>query len=187
MRATKILSTDQELVTRFLAALGRGLVIAGRGRSARPGFFIFASNFIREYLEPDYFKKEDVLLKALIDGGFPADEGPVGAMRLEHEKSREISQVLYDAAKAWQGGDEGARAEVVWATSEYTDIMRHHFERLRTLINPLLDQTVTAQDEQRIAEQLTLIEFADREAEGTEKYIKIVQMLEEEASDWESH
>jgi hemerythrin-like domain-containing protein len=185
MRISKILSTDQDLVARFLAALGKGLVIAGHSKTARPGFFIFASNFIREYLEPEYLKKEGVLLQALEDSGFPGNEGPVGAMRREHQKSREISQTLYGAARAWQAGDESGRAEVVWATSQYTDLMRHHFERLRNLIHPLLEQTVTPEGEQKIAEDLNLIAFADREAEAPDKYSKIVDMLEEEVNSWE--
>jgi hemerythrin-like domain-containing protein len=185
MRATRILSADQELVTRFLAALGRGLVVAGRSKGARPGFFIYGASFIRDYMEPVYFQKEEVLLKALENCGFPPDEGPVGAMRQEYQKSREASAMLAEAAKAWQGGDDGGRAEVVWATSEYTSLMRSHFERLRNLIHPLLDQWVTPDDELRIAEELNLIEFADREAEPMDKYTKIVQMLEDEVSDWE--
>jgi len=185
MRVTRILSNEQELVARFLAVLGRGLVIAGRGKSARPGFFVYSSNFIQEYLELNYLRKEEVLLKALEDAGFPADEGPVGQMRAEQEKSREISGVLSQAAKSWQGGDEGGRPEVVWATSEYTDLMRHHFERLKNLIYPLLEQTVTPEGEQRIAETLNHIEFSDHEAQSPDKYVKIVQMLEEEVKDWE--
>ena len=185
MRATRILSSDQAIVTRFLAALGRGLIIAGRSKGARPGFFIFAASFICDYMEPIYFQKEDILLNALERCGFPPDEGPVGAMRQEYRKSRQASAMLAEAAKAWQGGDEGSRAEVVWATSEYAALMRSHFERLKNLIHPLLEQWITPDDEQRIAEELNLIEFADREAEPMDKYVKIVQMLEEEVSDWE--
>ena len=184
MKVTRMLNAEQELVARFLAVLGRGLVIAGSSKSGRPGFFLYASNFIREYLEPDYLMKEEVLLKALEDAGFPPDEGPVGGMRSEHEKSQEISAMLFDAAKAWQAGDEAGRAEVIWATSEYTELMRHHFERLKNLIHPLLEQTVTEEGEQRIAGALNRIEFADRETATPDKYAKIVEMLEEEVKDW---
>lgn len=186
MRVTRILNAEQGLVERFLAILGRGLVAAGQGKSARPAFFVLASNFIREYLEPDYLEKEEVLLKALEDAGFPPDEGPVGGMRAERNKSREISVVLFEAARAWQGGTETGRAEVIWASSQYTGLMRHHFEQLKNLIHPLLEQTVTAEDETRIAEALNRIEFADREAQSPDKYKKIVEMLEEEVKDWES-
>ena len=185
MRVTRILSADQDLVARFLAALGKGLVAAGHSHVARPGFFIYASNFIQEYLEPVYFRKEEVLLRALQDCGFPADEGPVGGMREEYAKCRVASKMLIEGAKAWQAGDETGRPEVVWASSEYTGILRHHFEQLRNLINPLLEQWITPDDEQRIAEELNLLAFEDHEAEPVDKYVKIVQMLEEELHDWD--
>src|SRR5512142_3112178 len=174
MRPTRILSKDQELVTRFLAVLGRGLVIASRSKTARPGFFIYASNFIREYLEGEYFKKEDVLLQALEECGFPEDSGPVGGMRAEHAKSQQISKILAEAARAWQAGDDSGRAEAIYSTSEYTGVMHHHFEQLRNLINPLLEQTITPEGELKIAEALNRIAFADREDQTPVKYQKIV-------------
>ena len=184
MRVTRILNTDQELVARFLAILGKGLVIASRNKSARPGFFVVAAQFMREYLEPGYLRKEEVLLKALEDCGFSPDSGPLGAMRAEHVKSQETSLILAEAAKAWKAGDEHGRAEAVWATSEYTGLMHRHFERLRTLINPLLEQTVTEEGEQKIAAELNRLQFDGREDQSPEKYGRIVQMMEEEVSDW---
>jgi hemerythrin-like domain-containing protein len=186
MRATRILKQDQDLVGRFLAVLGRGLVVASRNKTARPAFFIVAGNFIHEFLEPQYLAKESVLLQALEDCGFARDSGPVGNMRAEHVKSREIAQMLSEAARAWQAGDETGRAEVVWATSEYTDLMRHHFERLRNLINPLLEQSVTEEGELKIAEDLNRIEFADRAVEDPEKYNKLIKLLDDEVRDWEA-
>ncbi len=185
MRVTKVLTDDQKFVERFVAVLGKGLVLASRSKRARPGFFLFASNFMQGYLEPDYLNKEDVLLQALEDCGFPGDSGPVGMMRAEHARSRALSQAIGEAAKAWQGGDDSGRAEAIYATSEYTGLMHHHFERLRNLINPLLEQTITPEAELQVAERLNKIAFADREEQTPAKYLKMVQMLEEEARDWE--
>jgi hemerythrin-like domain-containing protein len=186
VRVTRILSKDQEFVARFLAVLGRGLVIASRSKTARPGFFIFASNFMREYLESEYFKKEDVLLQALVECGFPGDSGPVGGMRADHSKSRLLSATLAEAAKAWQAGDESGRAESIYTTSEYTGLMHHHFEQLRRLINPLLEQTITPEGELKVMEELNRLEFAVHDDQAPTSFPKIVDMLEEEAKDWES-
>lgn len=185
MRIIRVLKADQDLVAHFLAVLGRGLTVAGHSNAARPGFFIFAGKFIRGYLEPQYFRKEDVFLKALEDCGFAGDEGPVGNMRQEHEKSRRISETLFRAAKDWQGGDESGRAEVIFTTSEYTDLMRHHFDRLKNLIYPLLEQSVPVEAEENIAEDLNHIAFEDTEAGSVDEYIKMVQMLEDEVKEWE--
>lgn len=185
MRATKILSEDQEFVGRFLAILGKGLVVASHSKVARPGFFVFAADFMQGYLEPEYLQKEDILLRALEECGFPGDSGPVAAMRTEHARSRQLSKTIAEASKAWHGGDDSGRAEAIFATSEYTDLMHHHFERLRNLINPLLDQWVTPEGEVRIAEQLNLIEFADRDEKSPTSFRNIVKMLEDEVRDWD--
>jgi hemerythrin-like domain-containing protein len=186
MRIIRILQTDQDLITRFMAVLGRGLAAAGgsQSKSARPGFFVFAGNFIHEYLEPTYFKKEEVLLHALEDCGFPADDGPVGSMYADHRKSREMSQILAAAARQWQGGEEIGRQEVIWATSEYIGVLHRHFELLRNLIHPLLEQTLSTDDEEKAAESLNLVAFQDPSQDSPDKYVRIVEMLEEEVREW---
>jgi len=184
MRIIKILREDQELAARFLAVLGRGLAIAGQGKSARPGFFIFANSFIREYLEEVYFKKEKVLLNALEDCGFPPDDGPIGAMNADQQKSREISRTLFDAAKQWQGGDEEGRADVIWATSEYTGLLHRHFNMLKNLIHPLLEQSLSPEGEEKAAEALNRLAFEDDTPETLDKYVKMVETLEEEVGNW---
>ena len=185
MRATKVLTEDWNFISRFLVVLGRGLVVASRSKTARPGFFIFAANFIHEYVESYYLPREAVLLQVLEECGFPHDSGPVGNMRADQQKSLEISKTLSEAARAWHDGNDTGRAEAVWATSEYTDLMHHHFERMRNLINPLLDQSVTPEGEIKIAEELNRIAFAEAGSEPVEKYSKIIKLLEDEVGNWE--
>jgi hemerythrin-like domain-containing protein len=184
MRITKYLRTDQETILRFLDALGGGSVVLGTSKLARPGFFIFAHNFIHEYIEAGFFKKEDLLIKALEDSGFPSDEGPIGSMRADQKKSREAAKLLINAAKGWQAGDEEARAEVGWATSEYTSTLRQHLDRLKNLIFPLLEQNMSPEDEHKIAEGLNKLSFANSMKGDVDKYVKMIEALEEELSDW---
>jgi hypothetical protein len=41
------------------------------------GFFIYANTFSREYIENVFFKKEELLFKALAESGLPTTEGPL--------------------------------------------------------------------------------------------------------------
>ena len=170
---------------RFLDVFGGGAALLGTNKHARPGFFLFAHSFIHEYIEESFFKKEELLLHALEDGGFPADAGPIGAMHAEQKKSRDAAGTLVNAAKAWQAGEQDARADVGWAASEYSSTLRQHMDRLKNLIFPLLEQNLTPEDEHRIAEGFNNILF-----EGTmkndppEKYLKLLETLEEELTDW---
>jgi hemerythrin-like domain-containing protein len=184
MRLTKSFKKDQETILRFLDVLGGGSTVLGTSKLARPGFFIFAHDFIQGYVEDEFFKKEGLLIKALENSGFPSDEGPVGAMRSEQEKCHNAANLLISASKEWQAGDEDARAEVGWAASEYTSTFRKHLDRLNNLIFPLLEQNLSPDDEHRIAEGLNTIAFETGIKGEADKYIKLIESLEEELSDW---
>ncbi|HEU0294687.1 MAG TPA: hemerythrin domain-containing protein [Anaerolineales bacterium] len=184
MHITKSLRADQELILRFLDTLGGGSVVLSNSRQARPGLFIFAHTFIQEYIEANFFKKEALLITALENSGFPLEEGPVGAMLAEQKKSHEAAEHMLNAARGWQAGDAEARAEVGWAASEYTSTLRQHLDRLKNLIFPLLEQNLSPEDEHKIAEGLNTIAFESSLKGEGDKYVKLIESLEDELSDW---
>lgn len=184
MRVVKYLREDQELIVRFLDVFGGGAAVLSGNKRARPGFFIVAHTFIREYIERSFFRKEELLIQALEDSGFPGDEGPVGAMRAAQKKCREAEELLVNAAKAWQAGDEEARVEVGWAASEYSSTFRQHMDRLKNLIFPLLEQNLSPEEERRIAEGINTIAFEGTMDGDPQKYGKLVETLEDELGDW---
>lgn len=183
MRSTKVIRTDQDLVQRFLNVLGGASTILLNNKLAGPGFFIIAHSFIQGFIEKEFFKKEELLIRALEDNGFPVDDGPIGAMREEQTKSRDAAKHLLNASKGWKDGDEEARGEVVWAASQYTSTMRQHLDKLKTRIFPLLEQNMSPEDEHKISEGLNAIVFENAKGDA-DKYVKLVQSLEEELSDW---
>ena len=185
MRLTKTLRKDQEIILRFLDVFGGAFVALGASnRYAQPGFFIIASSFLLEYIDGNFFRKENLLLKALENCGFSPDEGPVGTMKKEQEKSKEIADMLLKAAKDWQAGDENARLEVGWAASEYLEILRQHLDRLKTLIFPLLEQNISPENEIEIAGAMNNIVFENSMQSEPGKYVRVIEMLEDELSDW---
>lgn len=184
MRITKNLKVEQETIRRFLDALGSGTVVLGKNKLARPSFFILAHSFIHEYIEQGFFKKEEYLIKALEDGGFPSEGGPVGSMRTDYKKCSDAAGLMITASQQWQDGDEVARGELVWAISEYTSTCREHLDRLKNLIIPLLEQTFSIDEEHNISEEIDKITFESAFKTDPGKYIKLIETLEEQLSDW---
>jgi hemerythrin-like domain-containing protein len=184
MRIEKSFRADQEIILRFLDALGGGAAMLSSSKKARPGFFIVAHTFMQDFVEAYFFKKEALLSQALVDNGFPSEEGAVGAMLAAQKKSREAAEHMLNAAKGWLNGDEQARVEVGWAASEYTSTMRRHLERLRNLIFPLLEQNLSPQDEYRISEGLNAIAFESSLKGEADQYSQLIESLEDELSDW---
>lgn len=173
------------MILRFLDTFGGGAAVLGSGnKRARPGFFIIAAAFIHEYIEEIFFRKEDLLMKALVDSGFSPDEGPVGALKNEQKKCREAAELMLSAAKAWQAGEEAARLDVGWEASEYTSTLRQHMDRLKNLIFPLLEQNLSPKDEHKIIEGLNLILFEGGMKDEGDKYVRWIESLEDELSEW---
>lgn len=185
MRIAKNLRQDQETIQRFLDVFGGGgAALGASNKHAQPGFFVFGSTFIREYVEPIYFRKVGLLLTTLENAGFPSDSGAIGSMKSDQAKCHEAAEVLVKAAKDWQTGDAGARLEVGWSSSEFTTALRSSLNRLKTLIFPLLEQNISPEDEHAILEGLNNIVFENSMDAEAGKYIKLIETLEEELSDW---
>jgi len=184
MRLSKALKTDQEIIIRFITALGGGSVALSTSKLPRPNFFILAHTFIKEYIDEGFFKKEEILIKILDEGGFPADTGPIGAIRNDQKKSREAAETMLNAARQWEAGDDIARSETGWATGEYTATIRQHLERLKSLVLPLIEQTISVDEEHNVSENFNGIVFEGELKNGPEKYIKLIEQLEEYLSDW---
>ena len=119
--------------------------------------------------------------------GTPGDASflrPIAAIRHEQKKSRQAAVLLLENSKKWQSGDDADRISVGWATSEYTSVLRAHLERLKNLIFPLLEQTLTEEGEVKIIDEINRAGLNWPAGEDPEKYAKNLLALEEELSDW---
>ena len=185
MRVSKILRKDQEIILRFLDAFGGGAAALGAGNKyARADFFVLGSAFMQEYVTPVFFRKEEMLMKALEDSGFPTNSGAIGSVKNDQEKCKESADLLAKAAKAWQDGDADARLEVGWTSSEYTTTLRQNLDRLKNLVFPLIEQNIPPEDEQRILEDLGKVTSNGNVQADGDKFIEMIESLEEELSDW---
>jgi hemerythrin-like domain-containing protein len=184
MRVPRNLQTDQDHINRFLAVLGGASIEVRTNKRAKPKFFIRAHEFIKDYINEGFFRKEEVLIKILEEGGFPTDQGPIASMRNDHRKSAELAETMFSAASVWQEGDQSVRSEVGWSSHEYSSILRQHMEFLKSRIYPLIEQTLPMEAEEKVTEEIRGITFEGGLKDGVEKYVKLIHELEEEYADW---
>ncbi|MFZ5879089.1 MAG: hemerythrin domain-containing protein [Chloroflexota bacterium] len=184
MRIQKALRPDQENITRFLNVLGSAATMLSSNKYVRPAFFIQAHDFIQGYIVQGFYTKEEVLIRTLAEGGFPDDDGPILGIRGDQEKSRESARIMLSAARHWQEGDEEARVDVGWASSTFTSSVRQHQERLKNLIFPLLEQTITIDEEHKVSDDINNLDLGPDLQNGAEKYLRLIESLEETLSDW---
>jgi hemerythrin-like domain-containing protein len=184
MRVARAIKNDQETIKRFLDVLGGGSIVLSSNKLAQPGFFILGHGFIQEFIEGVFQKKEELLIAALEDAGFPPEDGPIGSLKTDQKKCHDAAGHLLNASRQWQNGDEVARSEAGWAVSEYTTSCRQRLERIKNLIVPLLEQTFSLEEDQKMAEELTGMVFENIPQDNPHKYIKVIEKLEEQLSDW---
>jgi hemerythrin-like domain-containing protein len=184
MRVPRNLQTDQDNIARFLTTLGGASTEVRTNKRAKAKFFLRAHEFIKDYIDEGFFRKEEVIISILEDGGFPLDSGPIGAIRSDQKKCRQSAQAMLDAVTIWQDGNEKIRPEVGSVSHEYTSTLRQHMERLKNLIYPLVDQTMPIEAEEKVTEEIKSITFEGGLKDGVEKYVKLIQELEEEYADW---
>ena len=184
MRIARKLSDDQENIQRFIHVLGGAMIELSSNRLAQPDFFIQAHNFLKDYIEERFFKKEELLIKALEDVGFPSDDGPVGFLRSEQSKIHANAAHLIEAAEQWKAGDEAARADVGWAASECTSTLRQHLDRLKTLIFPLVEQNMSLEEEHELSNIVDSLVFDGETGDHARNYEQMLITLEGELSDW---
>lgn len=185
MRIQKNLRSDQETILRFLNVLGTAATTLSNNRYARPSFFLLANEFNQGYIENGFYKKEEVLIQTLAEGGFPPDDGPIHAIRADQQKSREAAEIMVQAAQHWEAGDQDARVEVGWATSTFTSSVRQHLERLKNLIFPLLEQTITIDEEHKVSDLINALPLDIDYQNGAGKYTRIIEQLEDTLGDWQ--
>ncbi len=184
MKATKILHSELETIERFLAIFGQGMVSTTQNKPVGPGFFIYSANFIHDFIEDTYFKKEEILLRFLEENGMDSDGGPIGTTLSEQTKSRDFSRIMSEASTAWRAGDETGRADTLWAASSFTGLMRQHINRTRSLLFPLAEQLIPEEEHYKIAEAFNRLAFENPEPEDVDKNNRLILMLEEEAREW---
>ena len=117
----------------YAAAMQRG---ENPPRDDLVSFVAFIQGFADTY---HHGKEEDILFKAMADGGMPTQVGPLGVMLHEHREARGITQTLADfAAKDWPLGEEDQQ-QVVLAAKNYGNLLMAHIQKEDRVLYPMAD------------------------------------------------
>jgi hemerythrin-like domain-containing protein len=159
MQATDILSSEHRVIERGIAALDAAAARLEAGETVRPGFFLDAARFIRDYADGYHHGKEEgVLFEAMARGGMPLDDGPIGIMIYEHEQGREITQRLRAAAERLAAGEPDAADAVVEYARAYGELLTAHIYKEDNILFPMAGQVVLPGDEDEVLEAFVRVE-----------------------------
>jgi hemerythrin-like domain-containing protein len=183
MQATEILSSEHRVIERVIAALATSAGRLEAGQAVRPGFFVDAARFIRGYADGFHHRKEEgVLFQTMADNGMPTDGGPIAMMLYEHDRGRDLTSGLREAAERLASGDASATPAVVFNARGYAELLAQHIYKEDNILFRMAASVIPAAQHDAVLEAFDRVE-REQTGNGTkESYVALAQQLEDEAT-----
>lgn len=138
---TAVMVEEHRLILRMIALLEKNVELLEAGRFADWNFFLDGVDFIRNYADRfHHAKEEDVLFKALVEGGMPEQNSPVAAMLLAHDQGRAFVRGMEAAAKQALSGKPAPVAEIAENARGYIALLRDHIDKEDNILYPLSER-----------------------------------------------
>ena len=97
-------------------------------------------SFIRGFADAYHHgKEEDILFVAMVEHGFPRQEGPIAVMLHEHDLGRSLVSALDALAQqstTWSQEDRGTLEQTV---QEFSALLRRHIQKEDQVLYPMAD------------------------------------------------
>jgi hemerythrin-like domain-containing protein len=182
MKATDILMSEHLVIERVIAALETAAASLENGVDVRPGFFLDAADFIKDFADGCHHKKEEgVLFVAMSESGVPVQGGPIGAMLYEHDQGRMYTRRLREAA-AKLTDNPSAREAVIENSLGYTALLRQHIMKENRVLFPMAERFIPPAKQAAVAEDFERVEHEETGNGIHEKYLTLADALTAEAA-----
>jgi len=140
---TSVMVEEHRLILRMIAVLEENVELMEQGRFRDWRFFLDAVDFIRNYADRfHHAKEEDVLFKALIANGMPAENSPVAAMLMTHDQGRAHVCALEEAAQKALDGEPDQIPIIAEHALGYASLLHDHIDKEDTILYPLAERVL---------------------------------------------
>ena len=181
MKPTEILSSEHCVIEHILKALTMAADKIREDQQVRPGFFIDASDFIKEFADGCHHKKEEgVLFKAMAESGMSLQNGPIAVMLHEHEQGRLYTREMREAARRLELGDDSARKAIVENALGYTTLLRQHIYKEDNILFPMANRAISLDHQNKLISDFERLEQEETGEGIHEKYLAMAEALEKE-------
>jgi hemerythrin-like domain-containing protein len=178
MQATEILSSEHRVIERVIAALDAAADRLERGEAVRPGFFVDATRFIRNFADGYHHgKEEEVLFATMARNGMSTDDGPIGMMLFEHDRARELTAGLGKAAERWAGGDRDVADTLADYARAYGELLTQHIYKEDNILFPMAAQAILPQEQDEVLHEFGRIEREQSEKGSKASYLDLADSL----------
>ncbi|MCF8078748.1 MAG: hemerythrin domain-containing protein [Desulfobacterales bacterium] len=177
MKATRELKNEHRGIEQMLQVLD---AISAKLRLGEPlpaehmdGIMEFLTVFVDTC---HHGKEEEFLFPALEAAGVPREGGPIGVMLSEHEQGRQLVARLKEWVAGYRSGDQQAAAGFQRVAREYVDLLNQHIAKEDTVLFPLADERLAAEQDAVLFEAFEQLE---RERIGAGKHEAFHALLDQ--------
>jgi hemerythrin-like domain-containing protein len=183
MEAIDILMEEHRIIERALSALETQTRRLQAGSPVRPGFFLDATSFFRNFIDGCHHRKEEEsFFSAMMDSGLSNQTGPIAILLAEHEQGREYNRAMEKAARALAGGQTSTPDDLTRNALDYVALLRQHIRRENNLLFKMAEQLIPPARQKELTEEFERIEREEIGAGIHEKYYRLAEAMEKEAS-----
>lgn len=161
MTALQVLMGEHRVIERAIAALAAYARAVARGADLPRSDLAGLVGFLQGYADEHHHgKEEDILFRAMMDHGMPADSGPLAVMLAEHTEGRRLTAVLAELAAGDAAWDQDQRRKLLYAGTGYERLLTGHIQKEDRVLYPMAAQMLPEEAWPAIES-----EFADFQAE----------------------
>lgn len=135
------------------------------------------SDFLRNYSDRmHHFKEEDLLFKAMIENGFPDDDGPIAVMLSDHKEGRGYVKVLASCTAGpdlnWSKNDI---QKIAHAAHSFAGLLAQHIQKEDQILYPMALQILPGDAQMTLSENFDA--FRSEHSADLQKFEKISNEL----------
>jgi hemerythrin-like domain-containing protein len=117
------------------------------------------TEFLREYADGCHHSKEEGQLFPMLEAhGMPAQGGPTGVMRLEHEQGRQLVTRMVKVIDGAAAGEAALLAEFAEAGRKFVTLLQGHIDKEDHCLFPTAHQTLGPDGVEDLARAFTRVE-----------------------------
>jgi hemerythrin-like domain-containing protein len=181
MQATDILRSEHRVIELAIAALETAANRLQAGQALRAGFFVDAARFIRDFADGYHHGKEEgVLFEAMGRNGMPMDAGPIAVMVYEHERARELTARIGEAAARLAAGDRNAALSVVDCARAYGALLTQHIYKEDNILFPMAARWIPAPAQRAVLDEFEAVERTQAKRGSKASFVDLARALCEE-------
>ncbi len=174
---TAVMVAEHQLILRMIDLVEKNTRRLEAGAFDRWDFFLDAVDFIRNYADCfHHAKEEDVLFKALVANGMPAQNSPVAAMLMAHDQGRAHVRGMEEGARQALAGGAAPVADIARHAHGYVALLRDHIDKEDHILYPLAERILP--EELRSEMVAAYRAAAAQTPEIEEKYRRLVEKWE---------